>query len=186
MLFTHYVDSQVHFPLKVLLGEWAFSFLHINLPRLCTVHVDLLPVLWSSSMDKRGQMQTNVTNVNNVLFKMRGKEIRHYYYLHFLNGDWKPQLSHTSGWSSPVPLVPTGSLYSRWDEHCASIFWNWLRHFSVRKPIQGGTKRVFFSVTPTFWLWFAHSLAGQDWAARTDGVHGNSVDGVAWNHRRNM
>ena len=122
-------------------------------------------------------MQTYVANADNVFLNMRSKEIRNYYYLQVLNGDWKPQLSQHFWLSMRAAVQSLRSLWGPFSHAgisiCASVFWNWLRNLPIWKLIQGEKKTVFISATSTSWFWFAHSLAGQDWTARTEGVQGN-------------
>lgn len=103
MLFTHYIDSQVHLPLQVL-GETSILFL-AHLP--IQVAHGLRRFNACSVIQLYGQMQTYVANIDNVFLNMRSKEIRNYYYLHF-----QPTLLAVNERSSPVPSVPMGSLFS--------------------------------------------------------------------------
>lgn len=123
-----------------------------------------------------------MANTDNIFLNIRRKEIKNYYYFHFLSGDWKLQLSQYF-WLSMTEAVQ--SLPSLWRPFphagisiCASVFWNQLRNLSIWKLIQGGKRRVFVSATSTSWFWFAHSPAGQDWMARTEGAQGNDF---GWN-----
>lgn len=137
------------------------------LPKLCTVCIDLTSALWSSSVDKC----KHVANADNVFLNTRSKEIRNYYYLNFLNGDWKPQLSQHF-WLSMTEVVQ--SLQSLWGSFsharisiCASVFWNWLRNLSIWKLIQGEKKKKKKKV------WFQpHQLPGfgfhTAWQYRTE------------------
>lgn len=80
------------------------------------------------------------------LLLSRSKEIRNYYYLPLVNGDWKPELSQHF-WLSVTEAAQ--SLWSLWGPFphagisiCASVFWNWLRNLSIWKLIQGEKKKT--------------------------------------------
>lgn len=123
-----------------------------------------------------------------LLLNRRSKEIRNYCYLPLANGDCKAELRQHF-WLSVTEAAQ--SLWSLWSPFphagisiSASVFWNWLRNLSIWKLIQGGKKpnnRVFISATSS--SWFAGSLAGWDWASRTEEMQCRNF---GWNYMKSQ